>query len=56
MQRIPLVVGTVLLALGIGILAFAEGLRRYYSGLFFVVIGLVLLWRARDQGGAKRAD
>jgi cell division protein FtsW (lipid II flippase) len=38
--------------LAILIFIFADGYRRLYSGIFFVVIGAVLLanaWRSRDQ-------
>jgi hypothetical protein len=43
MRRFPLILGIAALVLGVVILVLAEGLRRYYSGLFFVVMGLVLL-------------
>jgi len=53
LRRFSLFTGIVALALGLAILLFATGLRRYYSGLFFVVMALVMLWRAR---GARAGE
>jgi len=49
MQKSSIVAGMIALVLGIAILFFAEGLRRFYSGLFFMLMGLVLLWRSRSK-------
>lgn len=48
MRPLPLIAGVVATLVGLAILLFAEGLRRYYSGLFFVIIGLFLLRTARQ--------
>jgi len=49
MARLTLLAGTVALVFGLVILVFAEGLRRYYSGLFFLLMGAVLLWKYRSM-------
>ena len=52
MRTVWLVGGILALGLGLVILVFAEGLRRYYSGLFFIIMGLVLLLGLRKRAGA----
>ena len=42
--------GIVSLALALLIFAFAEGYRRLYSGIFFAVLGVVLLVNAKRCG------
>jgi len=54
-MRITSVAGILAIILGLAILTLAEGPRRYYSGGFFVALGLVILWRARSRDGAKGA-
>jgi hypothetical protein len=46
MKRMALVVGILCIGLAIVILVFADGLRRWYSGLFFALIGTVMLVNA----------
>ena len=47
MRKLPLVLGIVSLLLAIIVLIVAHGARSIYSGLFFVVIGVVMLVNAR---------
>ena len=42
-----LVLGIACLVLAVVILVFADGARRWYSGAFFAVLGVVLLLNAR---------
>jgi hypothetical protein len=51
-QKLLVASGIAAFLLGLTILVFAEGLRRYYSGLFFVTMALVLLITARRRFGA----
>jgi hypothetical protein len=53
MKRVSLVVGSLCLIVAIVVFVFADGLRRWYSGLFFLLIGVIsfanyLRWR-RDS-------
>lgn len=43
MDKVTLVVGILCIALAVLIFVLADGLRRYYSGIFFAVIGTVML-------------
>jgi hypothetical protein len=47
MSKLSLVTGLLCVVLAIVILVFAEGLRRWYSGLFFALIGVLSLVNAR---------
>jgi hypothetical protein len=47
MRGVLLIGGIAALLLGGVILVFAEGLRRYYSGLFFVLMAMFLLIGSR---------
>lgn len=47
MRRLPLVLGVASFLLAFSVLAFAGGARSIYSGLFFVVLGVVFLANAR---------
>jgi hypothetical protein len=54
MNKAGLVFGILFIALAVIIFVFADGLRRWYSGIFFVVIGTVVLvnvWRSRRVAG-----
>jgi hypothetical protein len=46
MKKLALSLGVVFVGLGVVILVLAEGLRRWYSGIFFVLIGIVALSNA----------
>lgn len=47
LRKVALTIGPISLVLAVVITIFADGLRRWYSGLFFVLIGAVLLFNAR---------
>ena len=47
LRKLALTVGPASLVLAVVILVFADGLRRWYSGLFFALIGVALLLNAR---------
>ena len=55
MSKAALVSGIVCIVLAVMVFVFADGLRRWYSGIFFALIGTVMLvsalhWRrAADQ-------
>jgi predicted membrane channel-forming protein YqfA (hemolysin III family) len=53
MKLLLVITGAVALLLGLAILIFGDGMRRYYSGLFFVAMGLLVLGRARRAGIEK---
>jgi uncharacterized membrane protein len=46
MKTWVLILGIILLVLAVVVLVFASGPRRWYSGLFFAVMGLVALANA----------
>lgn len=46
MSKIALVSGILCIVLAAIVLVFAEGPRRWYSGIFFAVMGTVLLLNA----------
>ncbi len=55
MSTMALVMGVLCIVLAVVILVFADGLRRWYSGLFFLLMGVVALtsavrWRRPDAG------
>ena len=60
MKRFPLVMGLACLALAIVIFIFADGLRRFYSGGFFLVMAIVLLRASRrtatENSGSVSSD
>ncbi len=43
MRKVALVFGFFFIVLALVILIFADGLRRWYSGIFFALIGTVTL-------------
>jgi len=54
MRRVALFFGSFFLVLALVILIFADGLRRWYSGIFFALIGTVTLlntlrWRRTSK-------
>jgi len=49
LRKVALTVGPTCLVLAAVILIYADGLRRWYSGLFFALIGAVLLLNARHR-------
>jgi hypothetical protein len=46
MSKATLVIGILFMALAVTVFVFADGLRRWYSGIFFAVIGAVTLANA----------
>lgn len=52
MKKLAVVLGVLFLLLAVIVLVFADGLRRWYSGLFFALIGTVTLLNAFYRGGA----
>ncbi len=55
MKKMALVIGILCVVVAVVVFSFAEGLRRWYSGAFFAMIGIVMLlngWRWR-RGTAK---
>ncbi len=47
MRKTPLVVGVSSLALAALIFVFADGARRIYAGIFFTMLGVVIVVNAR---------
>jgi hypothetical protein len=43
MSKVALVFGILFIVLAVVIFVFADGLRRWYSGIFFALIGTVAL-------------
>lgn len=55
MQKMAIVSGVICILLAALIFIFADGLRRYYSGGFFLLIGIVMLLQAfRRQNSNKK--
>ena len=46
MKRLAVVLGVSFLLLAVIVFVFADGLRRWYSGIFFAIIGTVALLNA----------
>lgn len=53
MKKVPVVLGVIFLLLAVIVLGFASGLRRWYSGIFFAIIGTVTLLNGFRWGRAK---
>jgi len=55
MQKAALVIGILAIAIAIVVFVVADGARRWYSGLFFTIMGVVMLanavGRPRGTGG-----
>jgi hypothetical protein len=51
-RKVGLVLGVLFLVLAVIIFVFADGLRRWYSGIFFAIIGALTLLNAlhRKEG------
>ena len=54
MPKKSLLLGLLFLCLAVVILVFADGLRRWYSGFFFLLMGLWVVLRARF--GARKEE
>jgi hypothetical protein len=52
MSKSALVVGILGVVMAVIVFVFADGLRRWYSGIFFAVLGIVMLINARRWGHA----
>ena len=46
MKRMNLIVGIIFSLLAIIVFVFADGLRRWYSGVFFAIIAVVMILNA----------
>jgi len=46
MNKVGLVFGILFIVLAVIVFVFADGLRRWYSGIFFAIIGTVFLVNA----------
>jgi hypothetical protein len=55
MRKMTLVLGMFFIVLAVIVLLFADGLRRWYSGIFFAIIGTVTLLTAlyRKEGAEE---
>jgi uncharacterized membrane protein len=47
MSKYALIGGILSLIIAVIVFVFADGYRRYYSGIFFVIMGVVLLLQTR---------
>jgi Flp pilus assembly protein TadB len=57
MSKVALVSGILCIVLAVVIFIFAEGLRRWYSGIFFALIGVVMmLGSMRHRRSADQQD
>ena len=45
-KRVALAIGILFIVLAVIVLVFAHGLRRWYSGIFFAIMGTVMLANA----------
>ena len=54
MRKWVLILGIILLVLAVVVFVFASGLRRWYSGLFFVIMGLVAVTNASRLRGSEK--
>jgi len=46
MSKVALITGILCIVLAVIVFVFADGLRRWYSGIFFTIIGTVMLVNA----------
>ena len=54
MRKLPLVLGLMCVAIAAIVFVFADGARRVYSGIFFLMLGGVMLaesWRGKHDSG-----
>lgn len=51
MNRTPLILGILSILFAVYLLIFVEGPRAWYTGIFFFVIGIVMLVQARRRRG-----
>lgn len=49
MNKMVLALGILCFALAMVVFVFADGMRRWYSGVFFLVMGAVLLANAKHR-------
>jgi hypothetical protein len=54
MKKVPVVLGVFFLLLAVIVFVFANGLRRWYSGIFFAIIGTVALLNGFHRGRAPQ--
>ena len=50
MRNVALVSGVLFVVLAVIVFVFADGLRRWYSGAFFALLGVVTLLNAWHRG------
>jgi hypothetical protein len=46
MNKIALIIGILFILISLVVFIFADGMRRYYSGIFFAFLGIVALMQA----------
>lgn len=46
MNKMAVAIGILCIAIAVIVLVFAEGLRRWYSGIFFMLMGTIMLINA----------
>jgi len=61
MNKLALVAGILCVAAAVVVFVFADGMRRWYSGIFFAAMGAVMLaqaarWRRAAQPGGGGTD
>ena len=61
MSKMALVVGIGFFVVAVVVFTCAQGIRRWYSGLFFVVLGTAILvnarrWQRASAGPPSQAD
>jgi hypothetical protein len=54
MRKVAVVLGVIFLLLSVIIFVLADGLRRWYSGIFFAIIGTATLLNAFYRGGPPK--
>jgi len=55
MNKVALWIGVLFTVFAVVVFLFADGLRRWYSGIFFAVLGIATLWGAwRARGGTEK--
>jgi hypothetical protein len=54
MKKLSVVLGVIFLLLAVIVLVFASGLRRWYSGIFFAILGTVALINGLHRDGAPK--
>ena len=56
MRNTALVTGVICLLLAVIVIIFADGPRRIYSGSFFILLSVVMLWNTRRWHKLDKED